>query len=449
MTAQSNKDMLLILLRFRWPIMIGISSIVFIAEYFEHNEYENSLLGNGFLWETIVFGVLMPLTGGLLLTLIYNRTKYISILDKIDRQRTLKNALLSARDWDELVTIISQIPPTIFPNLFGDALYVFDPDLSQYTRISSWLSVEGKFPDITPAMIEHLERSGDHQTGDLGSSQLFNREQISAQDRRLVSYSLPIAHQNNPVAIIQLLFVVERPPDDENLSLLSDLIADIALAIQNYQYQSDSVLQTAAAAAERQRIARQLHDTLAQDLAFVRLKLEQLMNNERLFEDSELRNELLRLYKTADHSYEQVRNSLISIRGDLELEFTTALAESANRIADTLNFRVELIQEGYPSNLSIEKQMKILYIMREVLRNIGKHAQANLTKINIHWDADCVQIDTIDNGKGFNVSTILQEKPTYGLNIIEEVVTELNGRFELQSEENDGTRIRFWFPISG
>jgi two-component system, NarL family, nitrate/nitrite sensor histidine kinase NarX len=255
-------------------------------------------------------------------------------------------------------------------------------------------------------------------------------------------------HKNNPIAIIQLLFENQFTPDPESLLSLSDLIVDIALAIQNYQHQSNFIIQSAAARAERQRIARQLHDTLAQDLAFVRLKLEQLMNNERLYDEREFKSELFRLYKTADHSYEQVRNSLKSINEDTNLEFTTALHDSAKTIAETLNFRVELIQEGSPVLLSIEKQLKILYIMREVLRNIGKHAQANLTTINIRWDNDCVQIDTIDNGRGFNIDTVLLEKQTYGLNIIEKVVTELNGRFELQSGENDGTRIHFWFPIS-
>jgi signal transduction histidine kinase len=391
----------------------------------------------------------MPITGGLSLSLIYDRSTINTILGRIDRQRTLKNALLSARDWDELVTIISQIPHTIFPNLFGDALYVFDPDLERYARISSWMSIEDKFPDLAPSLLNSQESLRYDDARDSFGSKLYEKNEISTPDRRLVSYSLPIVHQNDRIAIIQLLFVNQQTPDAESLLSLSDLVVDIALAIQNYQHQSDLIIQSAAARAERQRIAKQLHDTLAQDLAFVRLKLEQLMNNERLYDESEFRSELFRLYKTADHSYEQVRNSLKLLHRDTNPEFTAALNESAQTIADNLNFRVELIQDGLPANLSVDKQLKILYIMREVLRNIGKHAQANLTTINLHWDNDCVQIDTIDNGRGFNVNTVFQEKQTYGLSMIEEVVAELNGRFDLQSGENDGTRIHFWFPLSG
>jgi signal transduction histidine kinase len=438
----------ILVLRYRWPIMIGLSILILVVEYIEHIDDGQILSGGSFLWEALVFGVLMPITGGLLLSLFYDRSKINTILDRIDRQRTLKNALLSARDWDELVTIISQIPHSIFPNLFGDALYVFDPDLGRYTRTSSWMSVEDKFPDMHPSWLNPQASSENNDTIGAVGSQMYKRDEFSIQDRRLVSYSLPIVHQNNPIAIIQLLFENQFTPDPESLLSLSDLIVDIALAIQNYQHQSNFIIQSAAARAERQRIARQLHDTLAQDLAFVRLKLEQLMNNERLYDEREFKSELFRLYKTADHSYEQVRDSLKSINEDTNLEFTTALHDSAKTIAETLNFRVELIQEGSPVLLSIEKQLKILYIMREVLRNIGKHAQANLTTINIRWDNDCVQIDTIDNGRGFNIDTVLLEKQTYGLNIIEKVVTELNGRFELQSGENDGTRIHFWFPIS-
>jgi signal transduction histidine kinase len=449
MSIQSKNDLYLFVLHYRWPIMICISILVFVVEYIEHVEFGQNLLGGGFLWETFVFGLLMPITGGLLLSLVYDRSKINSILDRIDRQRTLKNALLSARDWHELVTIISQIPHTIFPNLYGDALYIFEPELNQYIRISSWMSVEDKFPDLTPSMIDIPDESGKKNASGAIFTNLYKQHEISTPNRRLVSYSLPITHQNNSVAIIQLLFINEQTPDPESLSTLRDLIVDIALAIQNYQHQSDFIMQSAAVRAERQRIARQLHDTLAQDLAFVRLKLEQLMNNERLYDDSEFRNELFRLYKTADHSYEQVRNSLRSISTETNLEFTTALVESANSIAENLNFRVELIQEGSPTNLSIEKQLKILYIMREVLRNIGKHAHANLTKINVRWDKECVEIDTIDNGTGFNVNAVFQDKQAYGLNIIEEVVEELDGRLDLQSRENGGTRVRLWFPISG
>ena len=87
--------------------------------------------------------------------------------------------------------------------------------------------------------------------------------------------------------------------------------------------------------------------------------------------------------------------------------------------------------------------------MREVLRNIGKHARANLTKINIRWEKNCVQIDTTDNGVGFDVATALQGKKSCGLNIIEEVVAELDGRFDLESRVDHGTSIRLWFPILG
>jgi two-component system nitrate/nitrite sensor histidine kinase NarX len=311
------------------------------------------------------------------------------------------------------------------------------------------MSIEDKFPDLAPSLLNSQESLRYDDTRDAVGSKLYEKNEISTPDRRLVSYSLPIVHQNDRIAVIQLLFVNQQTPDAESLLSLSDLVVDIALAIQNYQHQSDLIIQSAAARAERQRIAKQLHDTLAQDLAFVRLKLEQLMNNERLYDESEFRSELFRLYKTADHSYEQVRNSLKLLHRDTNPEFTAALNESAQTIADNLNFRVELIQDGPPANLSVDKQLKILYIMREVLRNIGKHAQANLTTINLHWDSDCVQIDTIDNGRGFNVNTVFQEKQTYGLSMIEEVVAELNGRFDLQSGENDGTRIHFWFPLSG
>ena len=448
MSLKAKNDLNFIVLRYRWPIMIAISLFVIFVEYIEHIDLSENWLGGGFLWETIVFGILMPVSGGLLLSVINDRTKINTILARIDRQRTLKNALLSTRDWDELVTIISQIPHTIFPTLFGDAVYIFNPELSQFNRVSSWFSIEDKLPSIYPAELDIEEGFVKDHLDETDVQNLYTRNEIPTHVGKLVSYSLPIVHLNNPIAILRLLFLDEHLPNDESLIALNELVVDIALAIQNFQYQTDIILQSAAVLAERQRIARQLHDTLAQDLAFLRLKLEQLMYDDRSQTGGDFGNELYRLYKTADHSYEQVRNSLRAVSDDHSLEFTTALYESANTIAENANFQVELIQEGSPAELSAEMQRKILYIMREVLRNIGKHAHANLTKINIRWENDCVQIDTTDDGKGFNIDTVFQGKQNYGLNIIEEVVAELQGRYDLQSTENDGTRIHFWFPTS-
>ena len=445
MAVQNKISINHFVLKYRWFLMSLVSIIVIVVEYFEHLDFGEYFFGGGFVWETLVFGVLMPISVGLLLSLIYDRTKINAILARIDRQRTLKNALLSARDWDELVTLISQIPHTIFPALFGDALYIFDPELKRFIRVSAWMSVEGKFPELYPFEID--AEQGSKANSELNVKNLpYQQYQTAVTAQNMVVYSWPVVHLEDPVAVIRLIFLNDHLPKEENLVAFGELIVDIALAIQNF-HKTDFIFESAAAQAERQRIARQLHDTLAQDLAFLRLKLEQLLYNDRARTGGDFGNELFRLYKTADHSYEQVRHSLRSMRGETKLEFSDALYEFANTIADNSNFKVEITQEGSPSELSVEMQRKILYIMREVLRNVGKHAHANLANIKITWETDFVQIDADDNGKGFDVNTALNKTQSCGLNIIEEVVAELNGHFDLESQENAGTSIRLWFPI--
>ena len=447
MSFKSKNDINQLILRYRWLIMMAISVLVIFVEYTEHADAGANIVVGGFLWETIVFGILMPITGGLVLSLISDRTKINSILERIDRQRTLKNALLSARDWDELVTIISQIPHTIFPTLFGDALYIQNTDIGRYSRASAWMPIQGQYAELNPPeLVFEDDQSGD-LSEELALNTQYKEQQTTKANQNIVVYSLPIIHLDAPIAVIRLLFLDEHRPSQESLTALAELAVDIALAIQNFQFQSDFTFQSAAAQAERQRIARQLHDTLAQDLAFLRIKLEQLLYDDRSRTGGDFGDELFRLYKTADHSYEQVRNSLRSMRGDTKMEFSTALYESANTIASNSDFKVEIVQEGSPIELTVEMQRKILYIMREVLRNIGKHAHANLTRINIHWEKSCIQIDTIDNGVGFDLTAALQGKKSCGLNIIEEVVAELDGRFDLESRVDNGTSIHLWFPI--
>jgi two-component system nitrate/nitrite sensor histidine kinase NarX len=90
---------------------------------------------------------------------------------------------------------------------------------------------------------------------------------------------------------------------------------------------------------------------------------------------------------------------------------------------------------------------QILYLAREAIRNIEKHAQAQQVTIAISWTADRFTIEISDDGIGFDRESLNNQDGHYGLKIMQECAEEIEGSLTLTSTPYVGTRVTFWMPI--
>jgi two-component system, NarL family, sensor histidine kinase YdfH len=199
---------------------------------------------------------------------------------------------------------------------------------------------------------------------------------------------------------------------------------------------------------ERQRMARDLHDTLAQGLAGLIMQLEavdahlQRGNTNRSHEI--IQQSMIRARETLKNA----RTAIDDLRSD-SIEDTDFYREVLKMITDfketaliEVNNHIEPIKQL--SALTMEHS---LYIISECLANVAKHSQAKMVNITIKKVNKYLVIELIDNGIGFKINSIGKHSGKYGLLGLKERVRLVGGRIEMNSNPGKGTKISITVPI--
>lgn len=201
-------------------------------------------------------------------------------------------------------------------------------------------------------------------------------------------------------------------------------------------------------AQERQRMARDLHDTLAQGVAGLIMQLEAVDahltkgNTERGHEI--VRQSMSRARKTlaeARHAIDDLRTKAPST-----LDFAEAIQEEAERYEESTGIRtvLDIQMRSAVSRLMTEH---CLHIVRECLANAAKHAEAKEVRISVRCTSSSLLMEIRDDGKGFNTDAIGKLAGRYGLTGIQERVRILGGTLQVDSNGRDGTAIRMEAPL--
>jgi two-component system nitrate/nitrite sensor histidine kinase NarX len=264
---------------------------------------------------------------------------------------------------------------------------------------------------------------------------------------QLSIFCLPHPYEKDQVGLLCLFFPPDASFSASQITLLNEIALETDLAIERAQMKRRLSSQDAVKKFEHDRIARYLHDTLGHNLAFLRLKLDQLSGDEALLDIVAIQQEIERMRDIADLAYEQMRNSLSDLRGEPVPEFVAAVRECAAAAGERAGFEVRLQADGQSRALPAELQRQILYILREALRNIEKHARASKVWIRIVWGIGNLMLFIRDDGRGFNVDAAAMQPGHFGLKIIRECTEELNGSFLITSKVNSGTVIDLCFPL--
>ncbi len=203
-----------------------------------------------------------------------------------------------------------------------------------------------------------------------------------------------------------------------------------------------------AVMAERSRIAREIHDTLAQGYVGVSVQLEVL-------------GELLRQNRTAvaakhlEIAKAQVREGLNDARQSIWALRSSDSGEqtlpvSLKRITEkaaTRAFATSLDVYGAYRPLGAEIEQEFLRIAQEAIQNAIRHSGASHLKLRIEYDERMVALTVADDGRGFVLSsTPGQAEGHFGLQGMRERTALIRGRFEIESEPGEGTKIRIEVP---
>ncbi|GAA0418833.1 sensor histidine kinase [Acrocarpospora corrugata] len=257
------------------------------------------------------------------------------------------------------------------------------------------------------------------------------------------------------VAIVVLVVLVSRFGDmtaDQSVrrKKMVDQLAEANAKLEetmreNAGLQAQLLLQAreAGAADERQRMAREIHDTLAQGLAGI---ITQVQAAARAKDDPvEWRRHLDNAARLARDSLAEARRSVRAV-GPAELEsarLPEALAEVVKRWEGIHGVRTEFATTGRARPLHPEVEVTLLRVAQEALANVGKHAGAARVGVTVSYMDDVVTLDVRDDGAGFIPGT---HSGGFGMTSMRQRVTGLAGSLEIESEPGGGTAVSATVP---
>ena len=258
---------------------------------------------------------------------------------------------------------------------------------------------------------------------------------------------------NQVLGTLAVARAADRPAaDEDDQETLDSLARQAAIAIETDRLQVE--LRDLAVRGERERIARELHDGLAQVLGYVNTKsqaVDELLAAGRL---DEARNRLGELAAAARSQYIDVREAILGLRGPVAAEggLAASLRAYGGRFAEAskLVVRVEAMDRPTPVRLDPAVEDEAFRIVREALTNVRKHAAARRVTIRLHEVDDMLIVEVEDDGRGFEPAAIAgpdDGPPRLGLATMAERAAGVGGRIEWRAGSDGGTVVRLAIPL--
>ena len=255
-----------------------------------------------------------------------------------------------------------------------------------------------------------------------------------------------ITANKRALGVFNLYFDHSQPIGDADRQLLETLGQQLGTAIENQRLHARE--RELAVSEERNLLARELHDSIAQGLAFLNLQVQMLERAlaEQRAEDVRTTVEMLR--RGIQESYEDVRELLVHFRTRVEQQdLDAAIAAALRRLAEQTGIATDLDVQGDGAPLDPEAETQVLYIVQEALSNVRKHAGASTVSVSVRRGRDGLAVTVRDDGIGFAEDRDATDGEAHiGLQIMRERALRIGGRFAVRSSPGRGSEIRLELP---
>ena len=197
---------------------------------------------------------------------------------------------------------------------------------------------------------------------------------------------------------------------------------------------------------ERQRIARELHDGLAQILGYVNTKAMAVRLLLANAQPDAARQQLEQLEQAARQVLFDVRGAILGLRltADTQLDFPSALRGTAAHFGQLsgLAVHVDIPPETSHVHLATEAELELLRIVQEALSNIRKHADAQAARVELRVAGDDLEVTVADDGVGFDTQKSASEgSEHFGLESMRQRARAIGADLTVVSEPGGGTRV--------
>ncbi|MGF7185905.1 signal transduction histidine kinase [Desulfitispora alkaliphila] len=204
--------------------------------------------------------------------------------------------------------------------------------------------------------------------------------------------------------------------------------------------EANKKLSQCAIVEERNRIARELHDGLAQALGFSNFKLKQIS---RKINNEEYKNEFKKINEVLDEAYDDVRQHIFGLKMNMELEknFYNIVRNMTEKFQRENNIQVQVSLEGNENKIPFNIKVQMARVIQEALTNVRKHANAKKVKVSIEVNKDVIMLIVEDDGCGFSELNFV-EGNNFGLASMKQRIELVEGEFKVVSVPGKGTTVK-------
>ena len=270
---------------------------------------------------------------------------------------------------------------------------------------------------------------------------------IPLDNPAVACFSVPMSLPEGQVLGALLAFNGQSDPegiDARLISVLQTAGAQAALIIENERLTLS--LEYTLVIQERTRLAREIHDGLAQTLAFLKMQTAQMQTAHTQNDNGRLSRLLTENRQALAEAYQETRQVIDNLRLNPDESLIDWLEQSARAFEKNAGIPVKIeLQMDDPAFLP-EVQAQLVRIVQEALNNVRKHSRASLVRISLrNWGGDLL-LEINDDGQGFDPDDI-PPVAQYGLRGMRERAELIGADFQIISQPRSGTTVRLNLPM--
>ena len=256
--------------------------------------------------------------------------------------------------------------------------------------------------------------------------------------------SVPVQLQERMIGEMDLFYREPTTLTDEDRTLLETMASHLAVAIEGLR--AGALEREAAVAAERSLLAREMHDSIAQSLAFMKIQTALLRGALKHADAPSIERTIGELEAGIHESLSDVRELLMHFRTRTNAEdIVPALQTTLKKFEHQTGLITHLSIEGTGVPLPADVQVQVLHVVQEALSNVRKHAQAHEVWLDVQQTPQW-RVEVRDDGCGFATEATALDETHVGLRIVQERAERIGADVEIASVPGSGTCIVLTLP---
>ncbi len=278
-------------------------------------------------------------------------------------------------------------------------------------------------------------------------TQRSHGDSFASQYKRLLA--VPLRHREQVLGVYNLFFDSDGEPGPDITAVLRSVGELLGLALHNARLEREHL--RAAVLHERQMLANEVHDAVAQTLYFMNMRLPLLHDALLEHDDTRALRYHADLRQAVSDAHACLREILTHYRTRMDPKgLLHALQALQSGYHDRTGIDLVLDNRAGDLCLSVDQELQVFHIVQEALANVLKHSRARKAQVLIEPGPQQIEIAIEDDGDGLRADVVAGTgTPHFGLEIMRERAQRLGGSLSIRAREGGGTRVQLSIPRIG